>query len=789
MSQEQTQSQEAGTSEGSGAKSALTRMMHGGRSFSSHERNCCYLNTGAAPAGAGRFANISAVSGLDYPDDGRAVALVDWDHDGDLDMWISNRNAPRLRLMRNDVPKDNHFLALRLEGNGKTTNRDAIGARVEIVLRNPKNEKRNPKSIKTLRAGEGFLAQSSKWLHFGLGASDDIEKVTVHWPGGAIEQFKGIDADHRYRLVQGTGAALDVTMPTRETKLVNSVQDITPSTQVARIPLVELLVMPKARYVGFDGRERDLPTETGRLLLVNLWASWCGPCLAELREISDRHEELKAKGIDILALSVDGLGEDDSTKANAARMVSEGKFPFRVGQATSRLIEEFQNQHNLHVPLHRKLPLPSSFLIDRQGRLAVIYKGPVSIDDLLKDAAHSQGDRYDRLARSAPLVGKPLRHPQIERKAVDTAEFLRFLLAQQLKQSGQIDEAVRQYADVLRFKPDSFMAHSNLGDALRDLGRDEEAGVHFRQAIRIKPDDAIAYYNLANILQSRGKLTEAVEHFRHAVQIDPKFAAAHKNLGLTLQGQGKIVEAIGHFQQALRIKPDDASVHTSLGFALKKQGKIASAIEHYQLALRADPDLASAHNNLANALLVQRKIVEAIEHYQRAVQIKPDYAEAHFNLANSLQNQGEFAEAIKHHEHALRSLSNHPMVHSRLADAFRDQGDCSEAVRHYLQALALKPDLPQALNNLARIRATHPDAKLRDGAQAVELAERCCQLTSYRVASALDTLAAAYAEVGRFDDAIKWQIKAIELARETRKTEFQIRLAFYKTGKPYRDKP
>ncbi len=89
---------------------------------------------GSSTSAGGRFANISAVSGLDFPDDGRAVALVDWDHDGDLDMWLSNRNAPRLRLMRNDTPTGNHYLALRLVGNGTTTNRDAIGARVEVVL-------------------------------------------------------------------------------------------------------------------------------------------------------------------------------------------------------------------------------------------------------------------------------------------------------------------------------------------------------------------------------------------------------------------------------------------------------------------------------------------------------------------------------------------------------------------------------------------------------------------------------------------------------------------------------
>jgi len=90
-----------------------------------------------------RFRDVTQQVGLDYPDDGRAVAVVDWDHDGDLDLWISNRNAPRLRLMLNNTPVENHWVALQLVGNGKTTNRDAIGARVELILKNPKSEIRN----------------------------------------------------------------------------------------------------------------------------------------------------------------------------------------------------------------------------------------------------------------------------------------------------------------------------------------------------------------------------------------------------------------------------------------------------------------------------------------------------------------------------------------------------------------------------------------------------------------------------------------------------------------------
>ena len=105
--------------------------------------------------------------------------------------------------------------------------------------------------------------------------------------------------------------------------------------------------------------------------------------------------------------------------------------------------------------------------------------------------------------------------------------------------------------------------------------------------------------------------------------------------------------------------------------------------------------------------------------------------------------------------------------------------------------MELNPDFPKACNNLARIRATHTDAALRDGAQAVELAERCCELTGHQVAAALDTLAAAYAEAGRFDEAIQTASRAIEVAtaagNEKFAQEIRGRLVLYRQSVPYRE--
>ena len=159
----------------SAAWAAIMRLARAGSSWSGRERNCAFLNFGDVEQGA-RFANVSAVSGLDFPDDGRALAVTDWDGDGDLDLWARNRNAPRLRMLRNNASTDDpgaqNWIALRLEG--RKVNRDAIGARAEVVLAD------GTRLQKTVHAGTGFLSQSSKWLHFGLGSgTPEIRLVRV----------------------------------------------------------------------------------------------------------------------------------------------------------------------------------------------------------------------------------------------------------------------------------------------------------------------------------------------------------------------------------------------------------------------------------------------------------------------------------------------------------------------------------------------------------------------------------------------------------------------------------
>lgn len=345
-------------------------MVRSGRSFSGRERHCAYLNLGD-----GTFANVSALSGLDLPDDGRGVALCDWDQDGDLDLWISNRTGPQIRFFDNQGRSDNDFVAFRLEGT--TCNRDAIGARLELHL----SDSPVP-LIKTLRAGDGFLSQSSKWVHFGIGKEAEISRLVVRWPGGDTRAFSDIRAGGRYRVVQG-GACQSVTAPPRG-RLEPKEVPARPAPVSSRTFTHVSIPLPKLTH-RTPGGVKTKVAAFDRPALVLLWASWCAPCREELRQIVQRRRKIETMGLDVVAVHVGNLatGGAPQDAQSAARFLQEINFPFRSGAGDARLLDIVQVAHDYLFDLHEPLPLPSSVLIDPHGHLHAICKGPLDVDALL----------------------------------------------------------------------------------------------------------------------------------------------------------------------------------------------------------------------------------------------------------------------------------------------------------------------------------------------------------------------------------------------------------------------
>jgi Tfp pilus assembly protein PilF len=337
------------------------------------------------------------------------------------------------------------------------------------------------------------------------------------------------------------------------------------------------------------------------------------------------------------------------------------------------------------------------------------------------------------------------------------------------------------------------LAQSNLGHELAAQGRLAEAVEHSQKATEINPDYAVGHVNLAAALAGQGRTAEAIEHFQRAIEIDPNQAEAHYDLGCIFHKQGKLDEAIEQYQKAIEINPDYPEAHNNLGVVLMRMGRLDEAMDHYRTALRLRPDYAEALSNVGHVLVVQGKLDEAIEQYRKAIEIKPDHVEAHGNLAKVLAAQGRWDEAVKEYTAfaALGANSNDYIAHLNFANALLHVGRTPEAVSHLNEVLRIKPDSIETMNNLAWVLATDPEANIRDGARAVALAEQACKLTHYRETMLVGTLAAAYAEAGRFDEAISTAQKACALASKSGEQDLLRRnqelLVLYRAHKPYHE--
>ncbi|MEE2967646.1 MAG: ASPIC/UnbV domain-containing protein, partial [Verrucomicrobiota bacterium] len=416
----------------------LSKMIESGRSFSGNERNCVFLNTGNSIKSGEKFADISFASGLDYKDDGRSVVPVDWDHDGDMDMFISNRNAPRIRFFRNESNNHNSSIQLKLSGNGTSSNKDAIGARVQIKIN-------GQTLVQTLRAGEGFLSQSSQYLHFGTGTHKGPFAVSVNWPDktNSSEHFTGISSGRRYLLKQGKGISTEIeTRPAIKT-FNPSNPDIPPPERTARSPITPLLSGTELKIKGANNK--TISTGSGNSSLILIWASWCPSCREELQELTNREKDIRKADLQIIALNVDALGEGKVKDSAEKEILNDMNFPFASAAANTEVLQSLQEMHDVHIGLSRPLPIPSAFLLDPKGRVSVIYKGKQQLDTIIADLEHANLTRTERSIRSAAIKGRTINHPVSIASGDLQAASLQFRRAASEEKKGNINAAENHY--------------------------------------------------------------------------------------------------------------------------------------------------------------------------------------------------------------------------------------------------------------------------------------------------------------------------------------------------------
>jgi tetratricopeptide (TPR) repeat protein len=245
------------------------------------------------------------------------------------------------------------------------------------------------------------------------------------------------------------------------------------------------------------------------------------------------------------------------------------------------------------------------------------------------------------------------------------------------------------------------------------------------------------------------------------------------------------------FQDTLRKNPDSFLAHNNLGTLLGLKGEHDKAVGHFREAVRIKPGDASAHYNLGSALHSQGRLDEAISHYHQALDLKPDYVNAHYHLGLALQSQGKQDEAINQYDQALKIDPENAALQYQLGDVLIRTGQLDKAVNHFQEAVRINPNAPDPLNAAAWILATSPDSNIRNPDQAIRFAERAAELSRHEDPRILDTLAAAYASGGKFDQAVATAQKAILLASSSQKDKLadriRKRMELYRQALPYRE--
>ncbi len=667
-----------------------------GKSFSGYERNALFLNRG----GAG-FTDIGGLMGVDYDDDARAIATVDWDRDGDLDMWVANRSAPQLRLLKNNHGASNQSVAVRLIGNGQTTNRDAIGAR----LRLSDGADSGAAQLRSVRAGDGFLSQSSHWVHFGLGPDAAKElTLTVSWPGGSAESQYALEAGERYLISQEQGI-----LPAPESSPTTLVSNTTEAENAKSDPersgfwVVNRVPFPELTYSMPGGGEATTTELIGKPVLINLWATWCAPCLQELGELGTHASQLEALGASVLALNVDGLSVDGgtTTKSRPERLLERVGYQLPYGLARQENLAKIEVLIEHLTARRSTLSIPTSILLDREGKAAAVYLERVEWEELAADIALLDAAEETTLVRASPRPGQWLANP----RGVDQAAFLGDYAnlfgkngfpgeAQRLYQLNQPREGIARAKDLY-----------NQAKSAAQQGSIQEAIALYQQSLQLDPEYGRALTGLGAIFLQQKRIDEAQSLFEKAIAVDPNHATANINLALIEQMKGDLDNAVARLRKIVAVNPGYFEAHLSLGSALASNRQLDEAIESLSTAVELNPKSVVGYLNLAKALAANQEWERSEAAYRQVMNLDSRMPYPHYGVGNIQSAQQNHAAAIESYGRAITLGARNAATYTRLALSLIATGDKTKALEAVQQALQLDPQHPGANQTLRTLQS------------------------------------------------------------------------------------
>ena len=627
--------------------SAINELIRSDGTWSGFERNVFYANNRD-----GTFSDVSGAVGLDFPEDGRAFALGDFDHDGRLEILLKNRNGPQVRLLKNVMKELGPSIAFRLRGT--KSNRDAIGAVITVEIE-------SRRQTRTLQAGSGFLSQHSKEIFFGLGEAGGPLTASIRWPSGLVQELHDLPSNHRVWVEEGS--ALIRVDPFKAQGFDSSANPKPRMPEKLPLTVETWLLAPIAApdfaLPDLAGGTETLSSFRGKTVLLNFWTTQSENCQRELRLFEQLHHGWATQGLHLLTVNLDNPRELQKIQA----LTGERHWSFPILQGSEDVAGIYNILYRYLFDRHRDLVVPTSFLIDMKGNVVKVYQGPVNSEHLEQDVRQIPQSAEDRLAKALPFPG-----------VTDASEFRHNYLSfgSVYFQRGYFNQAEASFQQVLRDNAESAEALYGLGSVYLKQNKNAAARETFERVIKLSasyPDTVPNAWNNLGLLATReGRMAEATRYFQEALRLSPNHLIALENLGNAYRQQGNWDEARRVLSDAVAVKPDDADANYSLGMVFAQLNDTDQAYDYLQKALKLRPAYPEALNNLGVLYLRTRRRDEAVASFEQSIRVAPEFDQAYLNLAKVYALEGNRDQARAVLLDLLKRYPNHPQAQKALAE-------------------------------------------------------------------------------------------------------------------------
>jgi Flp pilus assembly protein TadD/peroxiredoxin len=617
---------------------AINELIRSDATWNGCERNVFYANNRD-----GTFSEMSGAVGMDFPDDSRAFALADLDHDGRLEVILKNRNVPQLRVLRNVMKEVGNSLVLRLRG--QKSNRDAVGAAVTV-------EAGALRQTKYLQGGSGFLSQHSKELFFGLGRGSGTARVSIRWPSGLTQSLEHLPVNQRIEVQEGSADFVARPFATSPALVARASEPRSAdSSSLVETWLIQPLRAPECSLPDLSGKTVDVRSLRGAPVLLAFCESVSADALEQLRLLQRAEKTLTTSGMRVIAINVDEVRDPAALRSIA------GKVFFPTLLATPEVAGIFNIFCRYLFDRRRDMPIPTSLLVDRDGMIVKIYQGVVEAEHVVEDLRRIPTDAAERMSRALPFPGT-LHQGAFQRND--------FTYGVALFQRGYLEQAAAAFQQVIAAKPEEPEAYYNLGTLYLRRNEFAEARGYLEQAVKLRANYPEAWNNLGMVAAQENKTEEAVRNFRQSLLLRPDYATALLNLGNLERRQGNFAEAETLLKRALELEPDNAEVHYNLGMLYARQQQDSLAAQYLRQAVELRPEYPDALNNLGVFFVREQRYAEAEARFQTCIRVAPGFDQAYLNLARLyvILQEKEKARAVL--QALLREQPQHKMAQQAL---------------------------------------------------------------------------------------------------------------------------